>query len=200
MDRTVDRRRLGRPGVGQRLDDGASFGIRSSEDVGEDHHHHAHRQGVVERVLVLGPLPQRKPGDHPAVVEDAEPSTQDPVEEKGPEEADDEPDGEKGGRPAPVEPRAHPTPECGADQGRRHEVGDVAEGHRRRQPTPGHVQRPPRRHAGDGRSELGVHRPVVGRLDPGDRDRRDADEQERVEAAAAIREVHADCDEREPPT
>ena len=102
--------RARRTAVGPHFDDGASFGIGSSEDVGEDHHHHAHGEGVVERVLVFGPLPQRQPGDHAAVVEDAEPCSQDPVEQEGPEEADDEPDTEKGGRPAPVEPRAQPSP------------------------------------------------------------------------------------------
>ena len=57
MDRTDDRKRLVDLLSAHDVDDGASFGIRSSEDVGEDHHLHAHREGVIERVLVLGPLP-----------------------------------------------------------------------------------------------------------------------------------------------
>ena len=44
------------------LDDISTFGIRSPEQVGEDHHLHAHRQRVIDRVLVLGPLEQARPG------------------------------------------------------------------------------------------------------------------------------------------
>ena len=64
--------------------------VRPSEQVGEDHHLHAHRQGVVERVLVRGPLKYRQPGDHIAVVENPEPRPQNRVEKQGPAHADDQ--------------------------------------------------------------------------------------------------------------
>ena len=48
------------------------------------------------------PSPQREPGDHTAVVEDAELGPDDRVEEERPEAADDEPDGQERERPAPL--------------------------------------------------------------------------------------------------
>src|SRR5581483_3146386 len=81
-----------RPLLGPHLDDVPAFGICAAEKIGEDHHLHAHRQGVVDGVLVAGPLPQPQAGNHVPVMEDAEPGSHDRVEEEGPAEADGKPD------------------------------------------------------------------------------------------------------------
>ena len=88
------------------LDDVASLRIRAAQEVGEDHHLHAHRDGVIDRVLVQGPLEQAQARDHVGVVEDAESRSQARVEEQGPAEADDEAHGQERDRLAPSEPRA----------------------------------------------------------------------------------------------
>ena len=65
-------------------------------------------------------------------------------------------------------------------------------------PAPRHVQRPPRRHPGQTGRELGIHRPVIGGLDPGERERRDAQQKQWVHASAAVAQIDPDENKRDP--
>jgi len=55
---------------------------------------------------MLAALPERKPRDDAAVIEDAEAGTQNRVEEECPAEPDEEADREKRERPSPPKTRA----------------------------------------------------------------------------------------------
>ena len=48
-----------------RVDQGPALRVGPPEEVGEDHHLHPHRERVVQRILVFGPLPQRETADDP---------------------------------------------------------------------------------------------------------------------------------------
>ena len=84
------------------LDDVAALRIRPAQQVGEDHHLYAHRDGVVDRVLVQSPLEQSQSGNDVGVVEDSEPGAETGVEHQGPAEADDEADGQERDRPVAI--------------------------------------------------------------------------------------------------
>ena len=147
---------------------------------------------------MLRARPQSESLDDAAIVEDAELGPEDRIEHESPEEAGHEAYDQQRDRRTPLELRARPAPDRGADDGRKDEVGDVAGGNRCRQATPCHVQRPPGRHARNGGRELCIHRPVIGGLDPRERDRGDAHEQERVRAASAEAQEQADGHEESP--
>lgn len=178
--------------VGPRLDHIAAYAIRAPQQVGEDHHLHTHGERVVDGYWCAVPSEDGQSGNHATVMEDPAPRADERVEVEGPAEADHEADGEQGDGPARTEPRAQPLSDGGADRRRQHEIADVTDRYRRRQAAPGHILRPPRRHARQGRRELCVHRPVIRSLNPGERDRRDAEQQQWVRATAADAQIHPD--------
>ena len=92
MDTSADWTRVFDNLVGEHLDDVAALQIRPAEKVGEDHHLHAHRDGVIDRVLVQSPLEESQSRDHVGVVEDTEPGANARIENQSPAEADHESD------------------------------------------------------------------------------------------------------------
>ena len=93
-DRQESRLNLGlRDPVGPTLDDVAALRIRPAQEVGEHHHGDAHRDGVVDGVLVQASLEQSESRNHVCVVEDSQAGAEPALNTKAQRKPTTRPDG-----------------------------------------------------------------------------------------------------------